>query len=253
MSLHTLPLSRPLVFLDVESTGKDPMVDRICELSLVKYHPGGAVETWTRYLNPQCPGNPEAISVHGLTDLFLAPFPTFQDRLPEMLAFLANCDLGGYNILRFDLPILMEAFNRCGVEEWPAEDTKVVDAFVIFSKLNPRTLAAAVQQYLGHELDGAHGAEADTRATAQVFEAQLRAHGEVIGTTVHEWHQHCYNDALVDYAAKLARDANGVIVFNFGQHKGKPVISERGYANWMLSKDFPAQTKRKLRLALASN
>jgi DNA polymerase III subunit epsilon len=243
-----LTLTRPLVFFDIESTGLDTINDRIVEIAFVKcgldLRP---IEQKHWLLDPGMPIPAAATAVHHITDADVKGKPKFKDVAAEMFAFVAGCDLGGYNLLRFDIPMLGMEFERAGVV-FPEEQTKIVDAHTIFIKQEPRNLTAAYALYCNKVLEDAHSALADTIATAEVFFGQV-ARYEDLPSTVEGLHTFCGADEIVDPGGYLKRLPQG-IVYNFGKHKGVPVGDEPGYADWMLQKDFPVSTKMHLSRAL---
>jgi len=236
-----MKLTRPIIFYDLETTGVDVVEDRIVEISTLKYHPDGTQEVKTRRINPTIPIAPEATEVHGISDEDVAEEPTFEKIAKGLATFMEGCDLGGYNILRFDLPMLVEEFLRCGIP-FPSPDVKVVDAYKIFTINEPRTLEAAYRRFCGKVLEGAHGAEADIRATQEVFLAQLGRYD--LPETIEEMDSYCKDGKeWVDLAGKIVRDGDGKPVFSFGKNKGKKVVDEGDYVNWMLKGSFPRNTK----------
>jgi DNA polymerase-3 subunit epsilon len=243
-----LKLSRPLVFFDLETTGTDVARDRIVQISVLKLHPDGREETKTRLINPTVPIPAAATAIHHITDAEVADQPPFRELARGIHEFLRGADLAGFNSNRYDLPLLVEEFSRCGML-FPDPAAKLIDVQIIFHKKEERTLAAAYRFYCNKNLDEAHDAEADVRATLDVFQAQLERYGD-LGSTVGELHVFCESDAIVDFARKLALNDRGEIVFNFGKNRGKPVLSERDYAEWMLAGDFTENTKSVLRRIL---
>jgi DNA polymerase-3 subunit epsilon len=245
-----LPLDRPIVFFDLETTGTDIVNDRIVQLAVLKIFPDGARDDRTRLVNPGVPIPAEATAVHGVTDEQVAAQPAFPQVARSLHEFFSGCDIAGFNSNRFDLPLLAEEFARCGIE-FPAPDTRLIDVQTIYHRKEERTLSAAYRFYCGKTLDGAHDAGSDVRATAEVFAAQLERYGD-LGSTVAEVHQFCNPQSVVDHGRYLTRNTEDVVVFNFGKHKGEPVLSEREYAEWMLESEFPATTKLVLRRILSS-
>jgi DNA polymerase-3 subunit epsilon len=243
-----LQLRRPIVFFDLETTGTSIARDRIIEMALVKLNIDGSREKKVRRLNPGMPIPPEATAVHGISDEDVKDCPGFRQVAKSLYEWLRGCDFAGYNVVRFDLPMLVEEFLRAGVNV-DFNSRRIVDAQQIFFKMEQRTLSAAVRFYCGKELEGAHGAEADTLATIEVLEAQMDHYSELQGDV--EWlHQHlCGEEDCVDYDRKMIR-RNGVEIFNFGQHKGKPVrqvlTDHPGYYGWIMDSDFTLHTKQKL-------
>ena len=242
-----LQLTRPLVFFDLETTGVNVATDRIVEISLVKQFPNGNTESKTWRVNPGMHIPNEASEVHHIYDEDVADMPPFKDLAPEVLAFIDNCDLAGYNSNHFDVPMLQEELLRAGYDVDLKKDHHFVDAFVIFQKHTPRNLTAAYKHYCGKDLVGAHGANADTEATREVLLAQLDKHADV-PTTVEALEEYTTMQKTADLAGRIGYDALGREVFAFGKHKGRPLTevfsSEPSYNTWIQEGDFPLYTKR---------
>ncbi len=252
MAERHLKLERPLVVFDLETTGQFPNDDRIIEISCVKLRPDGRRETLTRRVNPGRPIAADATRVHGIRDADVAAEPRFEQLAPEIHAFLEGCDLAGFNLLSFDLPLLRAEFERAG-RAFPAEGTRAVDAYSIFVQREQRSLSAALQFYCGRAHDGAHGAEADALATADVLLAQIARYAD-LPTDVAGLHDLCVDNRYVDPARKFAwRD--GEAVMNFSKLKGRTLRSvakdERSFLEWMLKGDFAPESKAVAREALA--
>ena len=242
-----LKLTRPLVFFDLETTGVNVATDRIVEISLVKQFPNGDKESKTWRVNPGMPIPKEASDVHHITDEDVANMPPFKDLAPEVLAFIDDCDLAGYNSNHFDVPVLQEELLRAGLDVDLKKDHHFVDAFVIFQKHTPRNLTAAYKHYCGKDLEGAHGANADTEATREVLLAQLERHADV-PQTVKELEEYTMQQKCADLAGRIGYDAEGREVFTFGKHRGHTLTEvfsrEPSYYAWIQEGDFPLYTKR---------
>lgn len=242
-----LKLSRPIVFLDLETTGTDAAKDRIVEISLVKVSPDGSKEVKTRRINPCMPIPPEATAVHGITDDDVRGEPRFEQIAKSLAAYIEGCDLAGYNSNKFDIPVLVEEFLRAGVDV-DLKKRKFVDVQTIFHKMEQRTLTAAYRFYCGKELTDAHSAEADTRATYEVLKAQLDRYQDTLTNDVDFLAEFTMQNHCADYAGRILYDANGVEIFGFGKHKGRPVAEvfreEPSYYTWMMNGDFPQYTKK---------
>lgn len=243
-----LSLNCPIVFFDLEATGINPIKDRIVEIALVRLNCDGTRDTYAKRLNPGMPIPAEASAIHGIYDADVKDAPTFKQIARNLYEWMKGCDLGGYNSARFDLPMLAEEFMRAGVNV-DFEKRRMVDVQQIFFKMEQRTLTAAYRFYCQKELQGAHGAEADTLATIEVLEAQLDHYSELVND-VHHIHEFLSSgEELVDYARALVKK-NGKVVFNFGKHKDKSVeevlTKEPGYYDWMMNADFSLHTKQKL-------
>jgi DNA polymerase-3 subunit epsilon len=240
-------LNRPIVFLDLETTGVNLALDRIVEIAMLKLLPDGSIQRKRRLVNPQMPIPPEATAVHGITDEMVKDAPLFRDIASDIRQALDNCDLAGYNSNRFDWPLLMEEFLRAGLD-FDLVGRRMIDVQRIFHVMEPRTLSAALRFYCNEELTDAHSAEADVAATWKVFDAQLAKYPQ-LGNTVDTVTQFLGEDAIVDFARRFILE-KGIEVFNFGKHKGRPVAdvlrNEPQYYDWMMKGDFPMHTKQKL-------
>ncbi len=233
---------RPIVFLDFEATGTDPFVDRAVSLALIRYEPGVKGQTWYDLFNPECPIPPETTDVHGITDEMVKDKLTFKSRAREILPWFEDADLGGYNILKYDLPMLVTEFERAGFK-FPWRDRLVIDPSNIFRKKYPRDLTAALKEFCGEEMEGAHNALADTAATARIFAGQLQKFDDLRAMTMEELHKFSEMEPCVDLARKIGVNKDGEPIFNFGKSRGKRVLDDVGFANWMLRSDFPQDTK----------
>lgn len=257
MQLH---LKNPLVFFDLETTGTNISKDRIIELSMVKVMPNGERSIRTERVNPEMPIPAETSLIHGIYDEDVKDAPTFKSIAKNLARFLEGCDLAGFSIIRFDVPLLVEEFLRAGVE-FEANNRKLIDAQKIFHLMEKRTLTAALKFYCNKELEEAHTAEADTIASLEVLQAQVEryldepvidAQGNQIGVIKNDM-ESLHNitaSSIVDLAGRIVLNDNGVEVFNFGKHKQTPVTEvfkrEPAYYDWMMRGDFPLDTKRRL-------
>ncbi len=243
-----LNLRKPLVILDLETTGVSIAYDRIVEFSALKVSPGGAEEWLTMRINPGIPISPEATRVHGITDADVANEPHFKDVARKIAAFLEGCDLAGFNSMKFDIPILCEEFLRVNVDFNPARH-RYVDVQVIFHKKEQRTLGAAYKFYCNRELENAHSAQADTAATYEILKSQLDRYPDLENDIEKLSSFSAFNNNA-DLAGRIVFNEQGAEVFNFGKHKGKPVEQvlkeEPSYYSWMMNGDFPLNTKQVL-------
>jgi DNA polymerase-3 subunit epsilon len=249
-----LQLNRPLVFFDLETTGLNIASDRIVELSYYKVFPNGTSEGKTFRVKPvqlmlgqevQLHISEEASAVHGIYDEDLQDCPTFKEIAPELVRVLEDADLAGYNSNHFDLPLLAEEMMSAGVDI-DLKKKRMVDVFTIFQRQEPRNLVAAYKFYCGKDLTNAHSADADTMATYEVLMAQLEKYDipvDVDGLAEFT----AGNTRLADFAGRIAYDAQGVEVFNFGKYKGQRVADvfrrDPGYYGWIQGGDFPQYTK----------
>lgn len=244
-----LNLKNPLIFFDLETTGTNINTDRIVEICYLKVHPNGNEEAKTMRINPEM-HIPEASSViHGIYDEDVADCPTFKDVAKDIAKDIEGCDIAGFNSNRFDVPVLVEEFLRVGIDIDLAK-RKFIDVQVIYHKLEQRTLSAAYKFYCGKNLEDAHSAEADTRATYEVLKAQLDKYPDVLTNDINFLSEYSSYSKNVDFAGRIIYDNNGVEIFNFGKYKGYPVSEvlhrDPGYFGWIMSGDFTLNTKNVL-------
>ena len=242
-----LNLKRPMIFFDLETTGTDIASDRIVEISVVKVMPDGEQIIRTRRINPEMPIPAEATAVHHITDEDVKDCPTLRQVAKSLREFMVGCDFCGFNSNRFDLPLLAEEFLRAGVEVDFFDKAKYVDVQNIFHKKEERTLVAAYRFYCGKELEAAHSADADTMATYEVLMAQLEKYD--IPTDVDGLAEFTSgNLRFADFAGRVAYDAEGKEIFNFGKYKGQlaetVLKNDPGYFGWITQADFPLTTKQ---------
>lgn len=254
-----LNLKRPLAFFDLETTGVNVASDRIVEISILKALPDGTEDIKTLRINPMMPIPLESSLVHGIYDENIKNEPTFKQVGEELARFLDDCDLAGYNSNRFDIPVLMEEFLRNGID-FDIDNRHFVDVQNIFHQMEQRTLKAAYQFYCGKNIENAHSAEADIKATYEVLKSQIEKYenkdwedkkGQIskpVQNNIEALHKFTNLNKPVDFAARMVYNEDGVEVINFGKHKGRAVEevfqSEPSYYNWMLNGDFPLYTKR---------
>ena len=244
-----LNLKNPLVFFDLETTGTNINSDRIVEICYLKVYPNGNEESKTMRINPEM-HIPEASSaVHGIYDADVADCPTFKEVAKNIANDIEGCDLAGFNSNRFDIPLLAEEFLRAGVDI-DMMKRKFIDVQVIFHKLEQRTLRAAYKFYCDKNLEDAHTAEADTRATYEVLMAQLDHYPDVLENDMKFLADYSSYNKNVDFAGRIVYNEQGVEVFNFGKYKGMPVAEilkkDIGYFGWLMQGDFTLNTKNVL-------
>jgi DNA polymerase III subunit epsilon len=244
----SLQLTRPIAFIDLETTGVNLSTDRIVEIAIIKINTDGTRQVKTKLINPQVHIPQQASDVHGITNEKVKDAPTFKQIANELKQFIENCDLGGYNSNRFDIPLLMEEFLRAGMDV-DLTTRRMIDVQHIFYTKEPRTLTAAYKFYCEKELENAHGAESDITATVDVLLSQLKRYPD-LGLSVDSILATIGEDKVIDYARRFIFDDKGVEIFNFGKYKGRKVVdvlkSERQYYDWMMKGDFPLHTKQKL-------
>lgn len=241
-------LDKPLAFIDLESTGISITEDRICQIAIEKIFPNGKEnEKFDMYFNPTKPMQLEAAEITGLTDDMLKDYPLFKDQAPAVSAFLYGCDLAGHNIMRFDLPLLVEEMIRAGIHNFPEPGTMFVDTHLLMAKIMPRTLEFSYEYLTGNKFDSgqAHGAAYDAFISSEVYKKQVEKHENLLGPNRNALHDiSTYGRKIVDFSGKFTVNEKGLVIFNFGKHQGKRVTYDLQYLQWMLKGDFTADTKR---------
>jgi len=242
-----LQLTQPICFIDLETTGINVSLDKIVEIAIVKIMPDGTKQIKRKLVNPEMPIPKVATDIHGISDAMVKEAPTFKQIANEIKQFIELSDLAGYNSNRFDIPMLNEEFLRAGISV-NIENRKLLDVQKVYHMMEQRTLSAAYKFYCNKNLEDAHSAEADASATWEILEAQLEKYPQM-GNTVETVVKFTGEDQIIDFARRFVFE-NGVEVFNFGKHKGKPVIQvlkeEPQYYDWMMKGDFALHTKQKL-------
>ncbi len=258
-----LNLQKDLVFFDLETTGVSTSQDRIIQIGIVKYFAnGGEPLERKRLINPEMTISEEVIAIHGITNEMVKNEPTFKQVAKALVDLIGDADLCGFNSNRFDVPMLIEEFYRAGVE-FDMTDRKSIDVWKIFQKMEPRNLKSAYRFYCGKELEGAHDALNDVRATAEVLMAQLdRYKGvnseESDGTIIEEpikndmnvLHEFTNFPGQMDYSSRFLRNDDGIVIFNFGKYQNQSVIdvieSNPSYYDWFMKAEFTLDSKKTL-------
>ena len=249
---------RPIVFFDLETTGVNLQTDRIVEISVLKVMPDGTRDVRTRRLNPEMPIPPESSAVHGIYDADVANEPTFRRVSKDLFNFLEGCDLGGYNILKFDIPMLKREFSRAGLD-FTTEGRRIVDSFNLYTLMEPRNLSGAYRYFCGKDLKNAHSAAADTLASFEIFESEVEKYSKYTADllpegmdkfpeTLDELHRFCLsNQTAIDPEGRF-RWKNNEAVIAFGKKAGTPLrtlaADDPGFLRWIINADFSPETKK---------
>ncbi len=238
-----MKLKRPLATFDLETTGVNIATDRIVEITAKVQYPSGEInKIGPTLINPGMPIPAEVTEIHGITDEMVKDCPRFGEVAEEIARQLDGCDLAGYNLERFDIPLIIEEFLRCDID-FPNPDIKVYDAFQVMIKDTPRNLEAAHKLYVSDEkLENIHSSYQDVLATERVIEAQMKKHGigvddylDFIGR----------QSSAYKFTREFSINDNGVVILNIGKNtRDKPALDDRGFLKWMLNQDFPLNTKK---------
>jgi DNA polymerase III subunit epsilon len=243
-----IQLKNPLVFFDLETTGLNIITDRVIEFSYLKVFPDGHEESKTIRVNPEMAIDPKAMAIHGITNEDVKNSPTFKEIAQTVANVFEGSDFAGYNSNKFDLPLLAEEFLRAEID-FDLKKRKFIDVQVIFHKMEQRTLGAAYKFYCSKDLENAHSAEADTRATFEVLQSQLDRYPDLVND-VDKLSEFSAQTKNVDFAGRIVLNENGVETINFGKYKGVAVeevfAKDPGYYGWVMTNEFPQYTKKVL-------
>lgn len=254
-----IDLDRDLVFFDVETTGLHVIRDRIIQLAMIKYKKGGGTEDLNVLINPGVPISEESFRIHGISNDMVRNKPTFSQLASKIFEFIKGADLAGYNSNRFDVPILMEEMSRCGFD-LEIDNRRLIDVQRIFYRMEPRTLRAAYQFYCNKEIENAHDAMSDIKATVEVLEGMLEKYknsdlsnedGSIIEkpiqNNVKKLHEFTNDVKILDATQRLKYNEQGEVVFAFGKYLGqlvgKTLYEDRNYFYWIQEKEFSFQVK----------
>lgn len=246
-ALSHLHLTRPLVFFDLETTGLDLQIDRIIQFAFIRIQPDKTAEEWEELVNPGIPIPPEASQIHRITDEMVRDKPLFSFFAARLYEFMQNCDLAGFNLVRFDLPILVSELDRAGFK-LDLMRRQILDAQVIFHKYEPRDLSAAYRFYCQKEMIDAHNALADVRATVEIINGQLDRYYELPRDLI-QLAEFC---ATTDDQRWVTQDRRfywryNEAIIGFGKHKGKSLKwireNDEDYLVWLKERDMPEETR----------
>jgi DNA polymerase-3 subunit epsilon len=242
-------ITRPIVFFDLETTGLDISNDRAVSIATLKIDMDGKTEEKKILINPEREIPKEASDVHGITDEMVAEAPTFKQISKSLFSYFENCDIASFNSDYYDVPLLMKEFSRCGID-FPTWELNLVDVLKFERMLNSNKLGEVYLRYTGKELEGAHDALNDIRATFEILMCQLEKHGKN-DLTPQEIDLMCQGERKrFDLSGKTYLNANGEVCWSIGKNANNPVTKDTAYLNWVLNSDFPDETKAKLRTLL---
>lgn len=238
-----LNLTRPIIFFDFESTGTNPQTDRIVQFCFVKHYPDhDGLDMISEYVNPGIEISPAATEVHGLTNEFVSQFKGFDAYAPMVAKWLEGCDLAGFGIKHFDIPLLFNELLRCGIE-WDYTQHRIIDIGNIYKRQIPRDLTSAYLFYVQRSFEGAHDAVMDTYATREVFLNQVKVHSDLPKDIDALALYSNFDKPVVDLSGKFTTNDQGEIVFNFGNKRGEKAKDNPSYLYWMLDRDFSQDVK----------
>lgn len=245
-----MKLEKPIIYFDIESTGVETETARIIELACIKFNPDGSQEEKTILVNPEIPIPLEASEVHGITDEMVKDKPFFKQYAQAVRNWFDGCDLAGYNSDSYDVPLLSAEFERAGVEgiNW---NPNLFDILKLYRLLYPNTLSDVYKRLTGKDLEGAHGAVADIKATKEIADLLIPKLKEITEEkleNISDVDSFMQGDKKrFDLAGKTYIDVDGIVKWNFSKNKDKAVLSDAGFLNWFLTQNFPQESKNKIK------
>lgn len=241
-----LPLKKPIIFFDLETTGTDVVRDKIVEITILRIDANQQESLHTYLINPERPIPPAVSKIHHITDEMVKDKPTFKAIAHTLYNHFEGADIAGFNALKFDIPLLAEEFLRCNID-FSMKNRNIIDVQVIFHKMEQRNLAAAYKFYCKKELENPHSSKADTVATYEILKAQLDYYPQ-LPKTIKELSQFSSHHRHADLFGHIIFNDKNEEVFNFGKYKGQPVAEvlkkDSGYYGWLQNADFPLYTKK---------
>lgn len=232
-------IEKDTIFFDVETTGVDLKNDRIVEICAIKYRKDKTKETIQKYFNPKCDVSERAFEIHGLSNEFLSEHSTFEEYSDELFKFFDGCDLGGYNCIRFDIPILFEEFSRCG-KYLNIFKINIIDSYNLLNKFETRKLNDVYKKFFGKDIDNQHDATKDIEATIKVFEKQVEEYGlldkniKEISTIIRSTSN---NERIIDLSGWFKVSSNGDYLYDKGKHRDEKVFDNISYLEWLVSNE----------------
>lgn len=242
-------IEKPIVFFDIETTGVSFTADRIIQFAGIKIMPNNepAIGLNIR-INPLITIPAEATAVHSITNEMVNGCPPFKSVAPAIGKFIADSDLAGFNSNQFDVPFLYEEFARAELN-WDLDGIKTIDVYQIECKLFPRTLEGAYKRYFDKEIKNAHDAMSDICATIEVLQEQLpiiESPDPKLISSVETFLSDGQKKTF-DFGGKIYYNNDEIPCWSFGKNKDKPIANDMDYVRWVLTTDFPAETKQKIR------
>jgi len=230
-------IERDTIFFDIETTGTDIKSDRIVEICAIKYKKDKSKEVLQRYINPQKPNHTKAFEVHGLSDEFLSEYPTFEEVSEQIYSFFNGCDLGGYNCINFDIPILFEELSRTK-KYLNIFRVNIIDSYNLLNKYETRKLGDVYKKFFDKDIDDQHNANADIEATIRVFEKQIEVYG-LENKTIKEISDIIRSNQDGEMILDLSgwfRQSGDKVLYGRGKHKDSPVKESKDYLDWLVNK-----------------
>jgi DNA polymerase-3 subunit epsilon len=249
-SERKLELSRPLAVLDVQSTGLDPSSARIVKLSVFRVDTDGSEHVKSVLVNPGIPIPPGATQVHGISDLDVMDKPSFASYAKALSGHLDGCDLAGFGIERFGLPLLQGEFERNDVL-FATDGVAIVDAMTVFHRLEPRNLSSAYSRFVGGALPKSDDEAQGARNVFNIIQGELSSSAEVPVTPAElaAWAKGI-DDTAIDSEGKFIWSEEGDALVNFGKHRGERLVEVIGndlpYLKWVSGSDDFEQEVRKI-------
>ena len=248
MPKRSLELSRPIAVVDMQSTGLKPDTARIVRLSVLRIDPDGGENLKSVIVNPGISIPASATEVHGISDANVVGKPAFQAYARGLADHLEGCDLAGFGIERFGLPLLQAEFKRNGVD-FIAIGRAVVDTMTVFHRLEPRDFSSAYSRFVGGVYSDRHDGAKRARDIFEILKGELQASSDVPlrPNEIEKW-ANGLDDSAIDSEGKFIWNQNGDAQVNFGKHRGERladvVTSDVEYLNWLSgSEDFSAEVR----------
>ena len=246
-----LNLERPIIFIDVQTTGPDSRTARIVRLSTLRLEPDGTEEFRSHLINPMSPITPGATSFHGITDedvIECKPFIAYAKALHD---YLEGCDLAGFGIRSFHLRVLREEFETAGIE-FDYKNRIVVDAMEIYHRLDPRNIDHAYRRFVGGEFDRTSSPDATVNAARAILHGELAQYPDLPNdpATLERWASDEPTENYIDGQGRFTLSDEGDPIINFGKYRGHTLYDmseiDPDYLRWVAGNESFTDEQRRI-------
>ncbi len=256
-SKRNLTLERPLVFIDIQTTGLDVRTARIVRIATLRIEPDGSERFRIAMVNPMMPISPGASEIHGITDEQVADAPEFTSYARALAEYLTGCDFAGFGIRRYHLRVLENEFRNAGVTS-DCDEVAIVDAMEVFHKLEPRDMAAAYARYVGGNYEMPSNPETSINAVREIIRGQMESSSDVpeMPRALDDWITGKDQLHSIDAAGRFVWSEAGDPIINFGKYKGHTLydMAEQypDYLIWVANNDSFTEEQRQIAMNAAN-
>ena len=246
-----LQLRRPIVFIDIQTTGPDRRTARIVRLSTLRIETDGSEAFRSQLINPRSPISPGATTFHGIADDDVAESSPFESYAKALAQHLEGCDIAGFGVRRFHLKVLKQEFEYAGID-FDIDDRAIVDAMEIFHTLEPRDFDAAYRRYVGGEFVRPADGDAVVNTVRAIIAGQLSQNSALPTDpeSLEAWATGDSAECFIDDQGRFTLSDEGDPIINFGRFRGHTLydMSEThpDYLRWIASDESFTEQQRQI-------